>query len=126
MLLPLLAVILLSCASPRALAQPTRPFPATALRGVLVVTAPPEILLNGEPARLSPGSRIRGPNNLLVLSASLVNQNLLVHYTLQPGGLIHDVWILSPEEAARKPWPSTPAEAQRWQFDAAAQTWTRR
>ena len=28
-------------------------------------------------------------------------------------------------EAARKPWPSTPAEAAAWRFDGAAQTWSK-
>ena len=33
---------------------------------------------------------------------------------------------LTADEAARKPWPATPEEAQRWEFNPAAQTWTRR
>jgi hypothetical protein len=109
-----------------AAAQTTRPFPATALRGALVVTQPPEVLVNGAPDRLSPGSRIRGANNMLQMSGALVGQPLLVHYTREPSGLVQDVWILTPDEAARKPWPTTPEEAQRWQFNPAAQTWTRR
>jgi hypothetical protein len=107
-------------------AQTTRPFPATALRGELQVTQPPEVLLNGQTARLSPGSRIRGADNMLYLSASLSGHRLLVHYTREPSGLVQDVWILTPDEAARKPWPTTPEDAQRWQFNPAAQTWTRR
>jgi len=107
-------------------AQMPRPFPATALRGTLQVTQPPEVLLNGQPARLTPGSRIRGPNNLLQLSGGLVGQKLLVHYTRDPSGGVHDVWILTDDEAARKPWPATAEDAQRWAFDPAAQTWTRR
>ena len=114
-----------ACASP-AMAQVQRNFPVTALRGELVVLQPPEVLLNGAPARLSPGSRIRGANNMLQLSAALVGQQLLVHYTREPSGLVHDVWVLTPDEAARKPWPATPEEAQRWEFNPAAQTWTRR
>ncbi len=109
-----------------AAAQTSRPFPATALRGALVITTPPEVLLNGNTERLSPGSRIRGANNMLQMSGALVGQKLLVHYTREPSGLVHDVWILTPEEAARKPWPTTPEEAQRWEFSPAAQTWTRR
>ena len=107
-------------------AQTSRPFPATALRGELLVTQAPELQLNGEPARLSPGARIRGANNLLQMSASLAGQPLLVHYTREPSGLVHEVWILTPEEAARKPWPTSPEQAQRWLFNPAAQTWTRR
>ena len=109
-----------------AAAQTTRPFPQTALRGALQVTQPPEALLNGQPARLSPGARIRGADNMLQTSATWVGQRLLVHYTLDPTGLVHDVWVLTPEEAARKTWPSSAAEAQQWEFNPAAQTWTRR
>ncbi len=109
-----------------AIAQTSRPFPATALRGALQITQPPDVLLNGEAARLSPGSRIRGANNMLQLSGALVGQNLLVHYTREMSGLVHDVWILTPEEAARKPWPTTADEARRWEFNPAAQTWIRK
>ena len=58
--------------------------------------------------------------------AVTAGQKLLVHYTREPSGLVHDVWVLTPDEAARKPWPATPEEAQRWEFNPAAQTWTRR
>ena len=121
----LTATLVASTALPLA-AQTSRPFPASALRGALQVTQAPELELNGQPARLSPGARIRGTNNMLQLSASLTGQSLLVHYTLEPSGLVHEVWILTPDEAARKPWPRTAAEAQRWEFSPAAQTWTRR
>lgn len=107
-------------------AQTSRPFPAAALRGELQITQAPEALLNGEPVRLSPGARIRGTNNMLQMSASLTGVPLLVNYTREPSGGVHDVWILTAEEAARKPWPSSPQEAQRWEFNLAAQTWTRR
>lgn len=103
-----------------------RTFSAQTLRGVLVVTQPPEVLLNGKPARLSPGSRIRDTDNLLQLSGGLVGQKLLVHYTLEPHGLVHNVWVLTGEEAARKPWPTTMTEAQAWSFDPAAQAWTKK
>ncbi|WP_137733721.1 hypothetical protein [Pseudaquabacterium pictum] len=121
-----LAAALLLLIAGTAAAQTSRPFPATALRGALVVTQPPEVLLNGKADRLSPGARIRGANNMLQMSGALVGEKLLVHYTREPSGLVHDVWILTPEEAARKPWPTTPEEAQRWEFSPAAQTWTRR
>ena len=107
-------------------AQTSRPFPANALRGALVVVQPPDVQLNGQMARLSPGSRIRGADNMVQMSGTLVGYKLLVHYTLDPTGLVHDVWILTPDEAARKPWPTTPAEAQAWLFNPAAQAWTKR
>jgi hypothetical protein len=104
-------------------AQVQRVFPRDALRGMIVVVAAPEIQLNGTPVRLAPGARIRGADNMLALSASLTGYKLLVNYTLDGQGQVKDVWILTAAEAARQPWPTTPAQAQAWQFDAASQTW---
>ena len=103
-----------------------RPFPATALRGELAVTQPPEILLNQKPARLAPGARIRGADNLLLLSGSLTGQRLAVHYTLDSLGQLLDVWVLTAAELARRPWPTTPEQAQAWVFNPDAQTWSTR
>jgi hypothetical protein len=109
-----------------ATAQAPRSFPANALRGELVVTLPPEVALNGQPARLTPGARIRGGDNLLQMSGAIINQRLLVHYTLDTGGQLRDVWILNPAEAARRPWPATPQQAQAWLFNPDTQTWSPR
>ncbi len=101
----LLASLLLLAAGGAAFAQslPPRQFPAQALRGTLVVQQPPVITMDGVPARLSPGSRIREANNMLVLSAALVDrEKLTVNYTLEPNGLVHDVWILTEAEARLK------------------------
>ena len=68
----------------------------------MVVTYPPIIQLNGKPDRLSPGARIRGQNNLLQLSGSLVGQNLLVNFVRSPTREVHEVWILTEAEAALK------------------------
>lgn len=79
-----------------------RQFPAAAKRGTLEVTQPPNILINGQPERLSPGARIKSPNNMIVLSGSLVGQALLVNYLRDPQGHIHEVWLLNPAEAQEK------------------------
>jgi hypothetical protein len=79
-----------------------RIFPAKALRGTLVVTQPPLVTIDGKAAQLSPGARIRGSNNMMVLSGSVVGQKLLVNYTLEQHGMLHDVWILTEAEAAEK------------------------
>jgi hypothetical protein len=84
-----------------------RPFPATALRGTLQVTNPPEVLLDGKAARLAPGARIRGTNNMLVMSGAIVGETVVVNYVREPLGLIHDVWILNAAEA-KLPRPTTP------------------
>jgi hypothetical protein len=67
----------------------------------LVVTAPPEITLNGKPDRLSPGSRIRNTQNLIILSGNLVGQELPVVYRRDAAGLVHEAWILTPAEYAK-------------------------
>ena len=79
-----------------------RTFPDNALRGKMTVTQPPDIVLDGQPARLSPGSRIRNVNNTLALSGTLVGQELTVNYVRDGHGLVHEVWILSPNEIAQK------------------------
>ena len=119
----LVVVAAVSICAP-AVAQVARQFPQTALRGEMVVTAPPEVALNGKPARLSPGARIRAEDNMLRLSASLVGRKMVVHYTVDPNGQLADVWILRPDEIARQPWPVTPQQAATWGFDPIAQVWT--
>ena len=118
------ALLTLATHAPAALAQLQRNFPATALRGEIVVTLPPELLLNKRPARLAPGARIRGADNMLLMSGNLIDQRLLVHYTLDPLGLVLNVWVLTPAEAAKRPWPATPEQAATWQFDSDSQTWS--
>ena len=121
----LLAAALAAAAMPAA-AQAPRNFPATALRGEITVTQPPELTLNGRPSRLAPGARIRGQNNLLVMSGAAIGQRLVVHYTLDPGGNLLDVWILTPGELARRPWPATPQQAAAWIFNPDTQVWSTR
>jgi hypothetical protein len=104
--------------------QVQRNFPANALRGELVVTIAPEIKLNGQDARLSPGSRIRGLNQMLVMSGAITGEKLIVNYTVEQYGLVQDVWVLRPEEIT-KLWPKTPLEAATWSFDPIGQTWTK-
>jgi hypothetical protein len=81
-------------------AAQTRDFPASALRGELEVITPPQVLLDGKADQLSPGARIHGTNNLLVLSGSLVGQTLWVNYTREIGGTLSEIWILTDAEMA--------------------------
>jgi len=120
-----LAGLLAATLATPAAAQVQRNFPATALRGTLLIGEPPEIALNGKPARLAPGARIRGQDNMVQMSGALSGAKLLVHYTVDTYGLVKDVWILRPEEAAVRPWPATPEQAGTWTFDPTAQTWTK-
>ena len=59
------------------------------------------------------------------MSGSLVGARLLVHYTVDSLGLIQDVWILTPQEAAKKPWPTNLRDASAWSFDPVAQAWSK-
>jgi hypothetical protein len=103
-----------------------RNFPATALRGEISFGQPPELALNGQPARLSPAARIHGLNNMLVMSGSLAGQRAVVNYVIDPLGLVQEVWILTDAERAKQPWPTTDRDAKAWSFDPVAQIWTPR
>ncbi len=122
---PLFLAAAAAIAAPAGAQVLQRNFPANALRGTLVVGAPPEATLNGKNARLAPGARIRTQDNLLAMSASISGASLLVHYTLDSYGLVREVWILTPAEADKRPWPETPEEAQSWLFDPVAQAWAK-
>jgi len=107
-------------------AQALRAFPPNTLRGAIVFGDYPTVTLNGRDALLSPGSRVRGPNNMLVMTPTIVGAKLLVHYTLDVGtDRIRDIWILTPDEAAIKPWPTTLEEAQSWTYDPTLRVWTK-
>ena len=97
-----LGLALAGLAAPVLAQNQPRMFPAKALRGTLVVTQPPIVSMDGKATQLSPGARIRGTNNMLLMSGALVGQQLLVNYTLEPHGMVHDVWILTEAEAAEK------------------------
>ncbi|MEO0002982.1 MAG: hypothetical protein RLZZ22_674 [Pseudomonadota bacterium] len=81
--------------------QLRRQFPEQARRGVLRVTAPPDILLDGKPDRLSPGARIHGTEQRIVMAGQLVGQELPVNYLREGMGLVHEVWLLTPAEQAQ-------------------------
>jgi len=85
-----------------------REFPRTALRGTLEVIAPPEVMLDGKTERLSPGSHIHSPQNMLMMSGSLVGQKWVVNFTRESTGLVREVWLLTPEEVALKRLRATP------------------
>jgi hypothetical protein len=107
-------------------AQALRAFPPNTLRGAIVFGDYPGVTLNGRAALLSPGTRVRGANNALVMAPTIVGAKFLVHYTLDVGtDRIRDVWILTPDEAAVSPWPTTLEEAQAWTYDPNQRVWTK-
>ena len=114
-----------ACLAAPASAQVQRNFPQNALRGAIVIGEAPEITLNGNVGRLSAGARIRDMNNMTLVPGAVIGGRFLVNYTIDLSGLVKDVWILRPEEAAVRPWPTTRNEAAAWSFDPAAQVWSK-
>jgi hypothetical protein len=94
-----------------------RKFPEKALRGKMRVVQTPEILIDGKPERLSPGSRIRDTQQRLVMSASITNVDVIVNFVRNPLGEVHEVWILTPAEIAQKVKTNTPATNFRFASD---------
>jgi hypothetical protein len=87
---------------PAALAQGIqRDAPKDVVLGQLTLTAPPEVTMDGKPDRLSPGSRIRDLNNMLILTGSALGRTLPVVYRRDPAGLVHEAWILTEEEYSK-------------------------
>ena len=120
-----MAAVAVSVSIPTAAQTVQRPFPQSALRGVIAFGVMPEITLNGQNARLAPGARLHGLDNMLLTPAALAGKKAIVNYTVEINGLVQDVWLLTADEQANKPWPTTPLQAQTWSFDPVAQTWTK-
>lgn len=78
-----------------------RQLPEKVQYGELLVTLPPVVKLDGKDDRLAPGARIRGTDNLLILSATLLNRPVTVAYLRDPYGLLHQIWILTDAEKSK-------------------------
>ncbi len=100
-----------------------RYFPQRALRGEITFGVAPDVLLNGKPARLAPGARIRNAVDQVATPGSLYGQKVVVLYTTDISGLLMDVWVLNEVELANKTWPTTPDQASKLVFDQASQVW---
>jgi hypothetical protein len=122
----LLAAGLLCAASVHAqsFGEFTRKFPATALRGEVVFADNTQITLNGTTAQLAPGARVFDADNRLLLLGDVGGRKAVVHYTTDLYGQPLTIWVLTPTERAKRPWPTTLAQAQSWRFDFDTQTWT--
>ena len=84
------------CASAQGI---VREAPKDVKPGIIAVSAtPPIIAVDGVADRLSPGARIRDPNNLLVLSGALAGKSVYTVYRRDQSGMVHEVWLLTPAE----------------------------
>ena len=92
--------LLLAIVACTALATP-RNFPATDKRGVLTATNFPQITIDGQAQTLSPGAKILGPQNTIVMHSTLTSKSYVVNYTVDRQGFIDKIWILTAEEQAQ-------------------------
>ena len=92
----------LACHALPAFADP-REFPPNARRGKMTPGYFPDITIDGKPRRLAPAARIVNQDNLAELPATLRGTNIVVNYTVNADGDIDRVWLLTAEEARRKP-----------------------
>jgi hypothetical protein len=96
----LLAAVFLLCASATVLAQ-LRSVPPEAKRGVMRHLQDMVVQIDNSRARLSPGAQIRDIHNRLVLPTA-IPPGSIVRYRADAQGLVSEVWILTPQEAASK------------------------
>lgn len=81
-----------------------RNFPDTAQRGELVISAMPEVTLNGQKIRTTPGFRLFDAKNHLIFAHTVAGQRFTVNYVIEPNTQwLHQAWILTPEEIRRVP-----------------------
>jgi hypothetical protein len=86
-----------------------RNFPVNTLRGRMMITAFPQMELDGHAEQLAPGVRIRDVRNINIQPASITGVYLAVNYRRDGMGLVNDVWILTPtESSAARAQASTP------------------
>ena len=97
-----------------------RNFPVGTLRGKFMVLNPPEIKLDGDLERMSPGARIRSAQNMMVTPAAIIGQKLLVNYTRDPSNLVSQVWILTPDEASAERESAEKPFLNFWPFVASS------
>lgn len=95
----LLLLSLAGAPAPGAAAASVRAFPEDARKTTMTFAAAGTVLVEDQPASLSPGAQIRNVYNRIVLPSHIRGEyRVRVKYDKQ--GQVHRVWILTPEEAA--------------------------
>ena len=80
-------------------AAPSRAFPEDARKTTMTFASAGTVLVDDEPAALSPSAQIRNTYNRIVLP-SHIRGEYKVRVKFDKHGQVHRVWILTPEEAA--------------------------
>jgi hypothetical protein len=94
-----LTIVLLAGFATLASAQ-LRTVPQDAKRGTIEHVQEMNVAIDGVQKRLAPGAQIRDAANRLVLPVALP-AGTPVRYLLDAEGMVRQVWILSPQEAAQ-------------------------
>jgi len=95
-----LALITAALFAAAAFAQ-LRTIPSDAKRAKMSPVQERIVQLDGKREMLAPGVRIRDAQNRIIVPNALP-ANSLVKYRRDPNGAIHEVWILTPQEAAQR------------------------
>jgi hypothetical protein len=83
-----------------------RNFPEQAKRGEMKAYTYPSMRIGDNVYRLAAGSRIVNQQNLIIMPASLQIQSAPVMYILDTSGDLSRIWLLTDDEAARRPPPN--------------------
>ena len=94
------AIVSVAALAGAAFAQ-LRSIPDDAKRGQIRHVREMVVEIDGTQARLSPGAQIRNTDNRIILPSALPPEPQLVKYQADPAGMVHRVWILTREEAAK-------------------------
>lgn len=78
-----------------------RPIPDDTKRGVISHVQEMVISIDGKNLRLAPGANIRDRNNYIIVPTALPPNGALADYTVDPGGQVFRVWLLTEDEAKR-------------------------
>ena len=95
------------------------------LRECRVDTHNPAVAISQDNSLWNPREQFAESCPLLLEFVAQAGQRLQVNYTLDLNGQILDVWILTPQERDRKPWPENIEQARKWVFNADAQAWSK-
>jgi hypothetical protein len=76
-----------------------RTIPDDAKRGVMRHVQETVVEIDGKPQQLSAGAQIRSASNTILVPTA-VPPSSLVKYRLDQEGLVRQVWLLTPQEAA--------------------------
>ncbi len=97
-----LAAILLLAAVPALVFAQLRTIPADARPGKIRHVKEMDVAIDGKVERLAAGARIRDASNRIIVPVS-IPADAKAKYRRDTDGRVHQIWILSPAEAAETP-----------------------